>query len=86
MTFSYKVNHIWWYMFVGNDCKKIHFQMRYAATSIRSKALVILIKLKWPGHEICTSEQALKLYFIDGGITHDVCRQLRKEKKSFQQV
>ena len=46
MTFSYKVNHIWWYIFVGNDCKKIHFQMRYTATSIRSKALVILIKLK----------------------------------------
>jgi len=26
--------------------KKIHFQTRYTATSIQSKALVILIKLK----------------------------------------
>lgn len=46
MTFSYKINDIWWYIFVDNGCKKIHFQTRYTATSIPSKALVILIKLK----------------------------------------
>lgn len=64
MTFSYKINDIWWYIFVGNGYKKIHFQMRYTATSIQSKALVIVIKRKWPGHEICTSERALKHYIL----------------------